>query len=918
MNHQPQLDAMLRDLQERAKELKCLYRVDAVLKHDTQPLSGLLQQLVAILPEAWQFPEACAAQITLEDQVVSSTGFAPSEWMQSAKIVVQGQAVGTVEIAYSRALPPADEGPFLAEERKLVETVAERIAAHVAQRRLTDALHGMAAQRAGVPGESRLLLDLLRGTDPGLLQRISRKLVHHLSWNGVQAARDLLQRGLPHPAAEIDENQPLRQPPPAGAADVTVEAFRMAEEHMSEPELLALVTTWMKEEKAGFLVQALGSHDSTLAMILEAIERFRHSGMAEGELSPATLRGLRVALLRRIFSDQRDFVEVGREFIGVADTYELVRKIIAPPRSYGRLGGKSSGLFLAKKVLEKSPLAGPLLRQIRVPNAWYIASDAILHFVRHNELDGVLNWKYMDIAHIRQEYPHLVSLFKKSAFPPDLARGLALALDDLGERPLIVRSSSLLEDRSGSAFSGKYKSLFLGNQGSKEERLRALTDAVLEVFASIFGPDPTEYRAERGLLDENEEMGVLIQEVVGKQVGKYFLPAWSGVAFSNNEFRWSARIERSDGLARLVPGLGTRAVDRTADDYPVLIAPGRPSLRASVTLEETLRYSPKRLDAINLETNAFETLDAIELVRAHGDQYPQVRQLVSFLSADRIEQPIGPLSQYADAQPVFTFEGVIRKTPFVACLRELLAVLQKALRTPVDIEFAHDGTDFYLLQCRPQSYGGDAVPAAIPANIPVERLLFSARRFVSSGRVADLSHVVYVDLENYSLLPDRESMRAVGRAVSRLNKLLPRRRFLLIGPGRWGSRGDIKLGVPVTYSDINNAAMLIEVARQRGNYVPELSFGTHFFQDLVEASIRYLPLYPDEPQTVFREEFFRGAPNLLPELLPEYARLSETLRVIDVHAATGALLQVLMNADAEQAVGFLAAATGRAPEEKEA
>ena len=134
-------------------------------------------------------------------------------------------------------------------------------------------------------------------------------------------------------------------------------------------------------------------------------------------------------------------------------------------------------------------------------------------------------------------------------------------------------------------------------------------DAIAEVYASIFGPDPIEYRAERGLLDLHEEMGILVQEVVGQAVGKYFLPACSGVAFSNNEFRWSARISRSDGLIRMVPGLGTRAVDRVADDYPVLIAPGQPSLRANVTVEEVLRYSPRRVDVINLETNSFETVE---------------------------------------------------------------------------------------------------------------------------------------------------------------------------------------------------------------------------------------------------------------------------------------------------------------------
>ena len=327
----------------------------------------------------------------------------------------------------------------------------------------------------------------------------------------------------------------------------------------------------------------------------------------------------------------------------------------------------------------------------------------------------------MEIDQVRQEYPHLVALFKSSSFPSEFAKGLALALDDLGDVPLIVRSSSLLEDRPGSAFSGKYKSLFLGNRGTREERLIALMDAIAEVYASIFGPDPMEYRAERGLLDVHEEMGIMIQEVVGQPVGKYFLPACSGVAFSNNEFRWSARIKRGDGLVRLVPGLGTRAVDRVADDYPMLIAPGQPSLRVNVTPDEVLKYSPKHIDLINLETNSFETVGVAELLRCCGSKYPQIRNLVSLASHDRIEQLIGPLPDFSSQDAVFNFEGLIRNTSFVPCIRELLSLLQSKLGTPVDIEFAYDGQDFYLLQCRPQSYGADALPVGIPQNLPSEK-----------------------------------------------------------------------------------------------------------------------------------------------------------------------------------------------------
>jgi hypothetical protein len=227
----------------------------------------------------------------------------------------------------------------------------------------------------------------------------------------------------------------------------------------------------------------------------------------------------------------------------------------------------------------------------------------------------------------------------------------------------------------------------------------------------------------------------------------------------------------------------------------------------------------------------------------------------------------------------------------------------------VDIEFAYDGSDFYLLQCRPQSYGADLVPVAIPQNLPADKLIFSARNFVSNGKVPEITHIVYVDLEAYSQLSDQNAMRDIGRAVGKLNKLLPKRQFILVGPGRWGSRGDIRLGVPVTYSDINNTAMLVEVARQKGNYLPELSFGTHFFQDLVEASIRYLPLYPDDPTTTFNELFLQRSRNVLHELLPEFVNLQDTLRVIDVPLETGGLtLRVLMNADLQQAVAYLSSA----------
>ena len=150
-------------------------------------------------------------------------------------------------------------------------------------------------------------------------------------------------------------------------------------------------------------------------------------------------------------------------------------------------------------------------------------------------------------------------------------------------------------------------------------------------------------------------------------------------------------------------------------------------------------------------------------------------------------------------------------------------------------------------------------------------------------------------------------MLQVARAIGVINRTLPQRSFILMGPGRWGSRGDIRLGVPVTYADICHTAMLVEVARQKGSYLPEVSFGTHFFNDLVESGIHYLPLYPDDSGVVWNDDFLTGSANCLAEIVPDFADMAEVVRVIRVaDAADGQFLQLVMDAEADRALAFLA------------
>jgi pyruvate,water dikinase len=916
----PALAQVLRALQERAKELNCLYQIHELLKRLDDPLDETLRKVIQVVPCGLQFPEVCQVKLTLESSVYRTGPFEETPWVLGATIGWTERTFGSIEVYYTESRPAADEGPFLKEERKLLNLIADHITHHLTLRRLRKLAESQPVEPSG-PEESHpewwVIVDFLRRTDHHLLMRLSRKMINYLCWSGVDEAHELLRR---FARAEsqggriLDENRPVGKATLEDLLNVPDETFRIAPRYLSEGEILACIQKWIQDDKATFLIETLENMGASITDIADAIQQFQHLGVEESELSRAAQNALRVSLVSRIFTDELDSANVAKDYVEVRDFYEPIQHIICPPKGYGKLGGKSWGLFLAHQVIRKSTEYASLLSGIRVPRTWYITSDGLLNFLQYNHLEDVLNRKYLEIDQIRREYPHLIQLFKYSRVSPEIMKGLSLALDDLEGRPLIVRSSSLLEDRTGTAFSGKYKSLFLANQGSKQERLAALMDAIGEVYASTFGPDPIEYRIERGLVDLREEMGIMIQEVVGARVGDYFLPSYSGVAFSNNEFRWSPRIKREDGLLRLVPGLGTRAVDRLADDYPVLIAPGQPGLRVNVSPDEILRYSPRMVDVINLRTRAFESVEIRKLLRECGDRYPLINRLVSIWDDGVLRPPLGSRIDFEKEELVFTFEGLVTQTPFIAQMRVLLSLLREKLGAPVDIEFACDGEAFYLLQCRIQSFARDTAPAPIPPEIPPEKLLFTAQRHVSNGRVPDITHVVFVDPRGYARLERQVDLVDVGRAVGKLNKILPRRQFILMGPGRWGSRGDIRLGVSVTYSDINNAAMLVEIARREGNYVPDLSFGTHFFQDLVEASIRYLPLYPDEPGAVFNEEFLEKAPNLLPDLLPDYAHLSDVVRVIDVPAATGGqILRVLMNAELDHAVGMLAPPTRADP-----
>ena len=261
---------------------------------------------------------------------------------------------------------------------------------------------------------------------------------------------------------------------------------------------------------------------------------------------------------------------------------------------------------------------------------------------------------------------------------------------------------------------------------------------------------------------------------------------------------------------------------------------------------------------------------------------------------------------------MLTANNLIARTAFVKIIGDMLARLEKAYGQPLDTEFtaavdAAGRIRVNLLQCRPMRLPGATGPIELPGDLPPERLLFRSARTISGGVTGPIRYLLYIDPERYSAIASPETKKSIGRIVGRINEhpAVAAGRILMMGPGRWGS-SNIELGVNVSYADINNTAVLVEMAREEAGQVPEVSYGTHFFLDLVEAQIIYLPVYPNDPEAEFNGAIFKCLPNVLTDLLPDAERFGEIICLFDLPAATGGrFARVVADPQSQRAVCYL-------------
>ncbi len=608
-----------------------------------------------------------------------------------------------------------------------------------------------------------------------------------------------------------------------------------------------------------------------------------------GHCPPEQEREVFERLSRMVLSRDEGMLRLVHRYLSLADILEIHDRMVG----IGLIGGKALGMLLARAILKHN--RPQLWRALELHDSFYIGSDVFYTFLIRNKVWWIRQ-RHRDCDNLLEGLDEARTLILHGHFPDYTMDQFQAMLDYFGESPYIVRSSSLLEDAYGNAFAGKYDSVFCVNQGTREERLAALLDTVRTVYASAMSEKALRYRVARGLLDRDEQMALLVMRVSGERYADKCLAHVAGVGFSFNPYVWHKDIDPHAGVVRLVFGLGTRAVDRSDDDYTRLVALNAPTRRPEANFDEVCEYSQRRVDFLDFTRNRFASGQFHNLV----DEVPGLPLDMVASRDDSAFRETGK-SHY-----VLTFDGLLSRTPFVEDMREMLSTLEEAYEHPVDVEFTAnflpDGKyRINLLQCRPLQVQG-AKSMTLPTFDPdkTQRIVEAHGAIIGPSRVLRLDRFIYVVPGHYGELPIKDRYE-VARLLGRINQASPRQgdTTMLLGPGRWGTSSP-ELGVPVHFSEISHVSVLCEIVTMRESLIPDVSLGTHFLNELVEMNILYIALFPKQKGNYLHEGFFLDAPNRLVEIVPGSERWQEMIRVVDPRDVLAEGRTVLLVADAGQ------------------
>ncbi|MCK5136255.1 MAG: pyruvate, phosphate dikinase [Bacteroidales bacterium] len=505
----------------------------------------------------------------------------------------------------------------------------------------------------------------------------------------------------------------------------------------------------------------------------------------------------------------------------------------------GALGGKGRGCAFINTLiynLNFSEIIPDI--NIRTPRTAIIGTDEFDIFMQRNNL--------MDVIHVETDYEKIRKLFLEADLSYNLEKRLKELLKLLNT-PLAIRSSSLLEDSTMQPFSGIFETYLIPNNNPDfNVRFEQLKDAVKLVFSSIYSPKARHYFEAINFKLEDEKMGVVVQDVVGTYHKDYYYPHISGTGQSHNYYP-VAHMEPEDGFAIAGLGLGHYVMN---GERAHRFSPKYPTLEIS-SLQNQLRDSQVEfiaLDMINSEVDFCKDGSEANLHRlpiSEAEAHDVLKHLASVydVNNERIEAGLStPGPRILNFANILKYEHV----PMAKALNLILDVCKEALGSPVELEYAVDldksgngKSSFFILQIKPM-HGTGVEYTFNTDQIDREEMIIFAEKSMGNGKVDDITDLVFVNPDTFDKLKTRE----IAAQIDQLNRKLAGedRKYILIGPGRWGTR-DPLIGIPVNWSQISYAKVIVETSLEE--FPLDASLGSHFFHNVTSMNVGYFSIQHD-------------------------------------------------------------------------
>lgn len=539
----------------------------------------------------------------------------------------------------------------------------------------------------------------------------------------------------------------------------------------------------------------------------------------------------------------------------------------------GSLGGKGRGLAFLNALLTSMELEAQFPGvNITLPSTAIIGTSEYDRFIQYNGIE-------QSIAELTDA--EIEAAFLSGNLSQELNSKLAVYIDKV-TYPIAVRSSGLLEDSQAQPFAGIYRTFMLpNNHPQKEVRLQQLQDAIKLVYSSVYLRAAREYIEGVNYNTEEEKMAVILQELVGTRHGEYFYPHMSGVAQSYN-FYPTSYLEHEDGVAILALGLGKAVVE---GEKTFRFCPSYPRMDI-LTPSEMLSNTQQQFYALKLHCCEYDlrlgegvTLEKLDLKEA--DEHGILQHLVSVWDASnsRVDDGYSKVGR-----KLLTFADILKYDyfPLAAILKAVLDIGATAMGVPVEIEFAvslesdpikSNFPSFYILQIRPLTLNVEEVNID-PISIDKEQLILYSDKAMGNGIVDTCYDIIYVDPDRF----DKTQTIRMQQELAELNERLHQedRNYILIGPGRWGSR-DRFLGIPVQWHQISMARIIVEVSLP--NFVIDPSQGTHFFHNLIAMNIGYFNIAHNSEGDILAWDWLKSAPKLYEGYYLRQIRLPQPLIV---------------------------------------